>query len=35
MPGMQIVFNPIGSVHLPLLMPATNEQGTWAALPAV
>src|ERR1700755_1584201 len=32
---METVLRPFGSVQLPLLMPATNEQGTWAALPAV
>src|ERR1700689_3380932 len=35
MPGMQMVLSPMGSVHLPLLMPATNEQATCAGLPAV
>src|SRR3984885_13315198 len=35
MPGMQMVLRPMGSVHLPLLMPATNEQATCVGLPAV
>src|SRR6204780_4446402 len=35
MPGMQMVLRPMGSVHLPSLMPATNEQATCAGLPAV
>src|ERR1700733_9281012 len=35
MPGMQMVLRPMGSVHLPSLMPATNEHATCAGLPAV